>query len=71
MSDTVYRLWASGNNRFAVTPRQQAIPVLGYVKRNGDEYWKIERAGKILLTAYPSAADAARALIELAATRTT
>jgi hypothetical protein len=64
VSDAAYRLWESGKDRFAVTQGRQVLPVLGYVSQNLDESWKIERAGKIFRVSYPSAADAARALIE-------
>lgn len=68
MSDATHRLWPSGRDRFAVTPRQQAAPVLGYVSRSSDASWKIERAGKILPVSYASSSDAAAALMNLPST---
>ena len=71
MPNVPYKLWQTGKDRFAVTRDQHPAPVLGVVSRNGDESWKIERGGKILRAVYPSASDAARALVELAANETT
>jgi hypothetical protein len=48
LPDAPYSLWPSGRNRFAVTPRHQVVPVLGYIHQDADDSWSIERAGKIL-----------------------
>jgi hypothetical protein len=61
--DAAYTLWESGKDRYVVTLGRQASPVLGYVSRNADELWSIERTAKILPSLHRTADDAAKALV--------
>jgi hypothetical protein len=65
-----YKLWEAGKHRFAVTHGLQPVPVIGIVSQDTNEFWKIERAGKILPASYSSVEDAAYALIEIVETST-
>ena len=66
MPDAAYSLWRCGNDRFAVTPTDRVVPVLGYVSYNvADGTWVIERAGRMLPQTYRSVDDAAQALVDI------
>ena len=59
-----YSLWESGPNRFAVTPAQSMVPVLGYVSLKAAGVWIAEKHGQILRVTYSSSAAAAKALLD-------
>src|SRR5579871_2284207 len=64
--DAPYSLWIAGTKRFAVVRGKTVCPVLGYVFRNHDGAWVIERKGKILETVYRTFVRGRRGSAEVA-----
>ncbi len=64
-TDAAYTLWENGRNRYAVTLGRNAVPIVGIVRQTADDFWIIQRAGKILPALHRTADDAAKALVEL------
>jgi hypothetical protein len=60
-----YNLWRVGTDRFAVCVAETVTPILGFVFKNADETWSMERQGKVIDVAYSSLEDAADTLVNL------